>query len=207
MSEMVGGGSYIGDFKTSNVAALAIILMEMAMGLYLMEALRITRLFPVIGQMDDRMRTRMVWVSFSILLIIAGAEAALAFMRDQIAADMQALSQSLAAAESTPVVVNSWIPTVGQMVIGFILPLALAFTAIPLESFIKSSRAVLGVAGAAMLRGLAFLLRLLGNTCRYLGKLLVNVYDMFIFPPLWMENLLKVKRHQHEIMAEDEVSR
>ena len=48
MSEMVGGGSYIGDWKTSDVAALVIILVEVAMGLYLMESLRITRLFPVI---------------------------------------------------------------------------------------------------------------------------------------------------------------
>ena len=56
MSEMVGGGSYIGAWKTSDVAALVIILVEVAMGLYLMESLRITRLFPVIGQMDDRTR-------------------------------------------------------------------------------------------------------------------------------------------------------
>ncbi|MFQ5330028.1 MAG: hypothetical protein ACE5D4_08595, partial [Thermodesulfobacteriota bacterium] len=46
MSEMVGGGSYIGPYKTSNVAAMVIIMVEVAMGLYLMEALRITHLFP-----------------------------------------------------------------------------------------------------------------------------------------------------------------
>ena len=45
MSEMVGGGSYIGPYKTSNVAALVIILVELSMGLFLMESLRITRLF------------------------------------------------------------------------------------------------------------------------------------------------------------------
>jgi hypothetical protein len=59
MSEMVGGGSYIGSYKTSDIAALVIILVELAMGLYLMESLRITRLFPIIGQMDDKMRRRM----------------------------------------------------------------------------------------------------------------------------------------------------
>ncbi|NIO16461.1 MAG: hypothetical protein GTN70_05615, partial [Deltaproteobacteria bacterium] len=96
MSEMVGGGSYIGPFQTANVAAMVIILIEAAMGLYLMESLRVTRLFPVIGAMDDRMRKRMVWITFSILCILAGIEAALAFMRDLIAADMQALRQSLA---------------------------------------------------------------------------------------------------------------
>jgi len=190
MSEMVGGGSYIGQFKTSNVAALVIILVEVAMGLYLMESLRITKLFPVIGSMDDKMRRRMIWVTFSILLILACVESALAFMRDRIAADMQALRQSLAAVEGVQPV-NSWIPTVGQMVMGFILPFALTFVAIPLESFISSSRTVLGFVLVGLLRGIAFLLRLAGNIASYMGELLVNLYDILIFPPLWIEKLIQ----------------
>lgn len=190
MSEMVGGGSYIGQFKTSNVAALVIILVEVAMGLYLMESLRITKLFPVIGSMDDKMRRRMIWVTFSILVILAGVESALAFMRDRIAADMQALRQSLAGVESVASV-NSWIPTVGQMVMGFILPFALTFVAIPLESFVNSSRTMFGTVMVGLLRGLAFSLRLLGNIAKHLGQLMVNLYDIFIFPPLWVEKMIR----------------
>jgi hypothetical protein len=200
MSEMVGGGSYIGQFKTSNVAALVIILVEVAMGLYLMESLRITKLFPVIGSMDDKMRRRMIWVTFSILLILACVESALAFMRDRIAADMQALRQSLAAVEGVQPV-NSWIPTVGQMVMGFILPFALTFVAIPLESFISSSRTVVGFVLVGLLRGIAFLLRLAGNIASYLGELLVNLYDILIFPPLWVEKLI----HSRSQMVEEPV--
>lgn len=206
MSEMVGGGSYIGGFKTANVAALVIILVEVAMGLYLMESLRITRLFPIIGQMDDKMRTRMIWITFSILFILASVESALAFMRDQIAADMHSLRQSLAAVETAGTAVNSWIPTVGQMVMGFVLPFALTFVAIPLESFVQSSRTVLGVIAVAVLRWLSFSLRLLGNVSRYCGELLVNIYDLFIFPPLWVENLIRDKKHPTEIIIEEEVS-
>jgi hypothetical protein len=208
MSEMVGGGSYIGSFKTANVAAMVIILVEVAMGLYLMESLRITRLFPIIGHMDDKMRTRMIWITFTILLVLASVEAALAYMRDQIAADVQALRQSLAAVETTAsVAINSWIPTVGQMVMGFVLPFALTFVAIPLESFVHSSRTVLGVVGAAFLRGFAFFFRLLGNVSHYLGELFVNIYDLFIFPPLWVENLIRDKKHhQSEIVIEEEAS-
>jgi len=198
MSEMVGGGSYIGNFKTSNIAALVIILVELAMGLYLMESLRITHLFPIIGQMDDKMRTRMIWVTLTILLILAGVESALAFMRDRIAADMQALRQSLADVEAIQSV-RSWIPTVGQMVMGFILPFALAFVAIPLESFVQSSRTVVGVAVAALLRLIAFVLRLLGNIFHYMGELLVNLYDLLIFPALWVENLIRNKVQQADV--------
>ena len=216
MSEMVGGGSYIGQFKTSNVAALVIILVEVAMGLYLMESLRITKLFPVIGSMDDKMRRRMIWVTFGILLILACVESALAFMRDRIAADMQALRQSLAAVEGVQPV-NSWIPTVGQMVMGFILPFALTFVAIPLESFISSSRTVMGFVLVGLLRGTAFLLRLMGNIASYLGELLVNLYDVLIFPPLWIEKFVQSRaqaveepvhesRHQVEINTQKETT-
>jgi hypothetical protein len=37
------------------------------MGLFLMESLRITRLFPVIGALPDKTRVRMIWVSFTIM--------------------------------------------------------------------------------------------------------------------------------------------
>ncbi len=205
MSEMVGGGSYIGPYKTSNVAAMVIIMVEVAMGLYLMEALRITHLFPVIGTMNDKMRTRMAWVTFGILFILASVEASLAFMRDQIAADMQALRQSLAVVESMqPVTVNNWIPTVGQMVMGFILPFALTFVAIPLESFIHAARTVVGIILEGLLRFIAFFLRLTGNIVRNVGALLISLYDLFIFPPLWVEKVVREKGFRGGLTASKE---
>lgn len=192
MSEMVGGGSYIGSFKTADVAALVIILVETAMGLYLMESLRITRLFPVIGSLDDKLRKRMILITFSILLILACVESALAFMRDRIALDMQALRQTLAGSNELE---NSAsvIPTVGQMVMGFILPFALTFVAIPLESFVHSSRTVLGVLFQAFLRFLATSLRILGNIAHNLGSVLIRVYDLLIVIPLLLESLVRTR--------------
>ncbi len=196
MSEMVGGGSYIGPFKASNIAAMVIILVETAMGLYLMEALHITRLFPVIHTMADKLRYRMIWVTFAILLILACVEAALAFMRDLIAADMQTLRQTLAGVSESEATSRSWIPTVGQMVMGFILPFALAFVAIPLESFVHSSRTVLGVVIVGILRFIAFMLRLIGNIIASVGEMLVRLYDLIIFPLLWIERLVKTKKKE-----------
>ena len=94
----------------------------------------------------------------------------------------------------------------GQRGMGFVLPFALTFVAIPLESFIQSSRTVLGVSATAVLRWLSFFFRLLGNVSRYCGELLVNIYDLFIFPPLWVENLIRDKKHPTEIIVEEEVS-
>jgi len=42
-----------------------------------------------------------------------------------------------------------------------------------------------------LLRGIAFLLRLAGNIASYMGELLVNLYDILIFPPLWIEKLIQ----------------
>ncbi|NIR58824.1 MAG: hypothetical protein GWO02_04540 [Gammaproteobacteria bacterium] len=190
MAEMVGGASRLMGYPTSNVAALVIIFVEVAMGLFLMELLRITRLFPVIRALDDKMRRRLIWVCFVILLLLASIESALAYMRDYLAAQDEALQQYLTGAE-VPAFVHRWIPTVAQMVLGFVLPFALVFVAIPLENFVHSFRTVLGVATEFFLRALAFILRVIGNVARYLGVMLVHLYDVAIFAPLWIEKLVQ----------------
>ena len=189
MSEMVGGASYIGPMKTSDIAALVIIMVEIAMGLFLMESLRITNLFPIIGSMDDKMRKRMAVITFSILAILATVEASLAYMRDLLAMDREALTQSLAGGTVVEASFR-WIPSIGQMVLGFILPFALAFVAIPLESFIHSLRTVLGMVALSVIHALAFTARLIGGTARQMAKMLVNLYDLFIMLPLGIERLV-----------------
>ena len=190
MSEMVGGTSYIGPMRTSDIAALVIIMVEIAMGLFLMESLRITHLFPIIGSMDDSMRKRMVIITFSILAILATVEASLAYMRDLLALDREALTQSLAGSGVVAEAEFRWIPSLGQMIMGFILPFALAFVAIPLESFIHSLRTVLGMIALSLLHALAFGARLVGGVARQVSVMLVSLYDLFIMLPLGIERMV-----------------
>ena len=190
MSEMVGGTSYIGPMRTSDIAALVIIMVEIAMGLFLMESLRITHLFPVIGSMDDTMRKRMVIITFSILAILATVEASLAYMRDLLALDREALTQSLAGTGVVAEAEFRWIPSLGQMIMGFILPFALAFVAIPLESFIHSLRTVLVMIALTLLHAVAFSSRLIGGSARQVSAMLVSLYDLFIMLPLGIERLV-----------------
>src|SRR5437660_9912107 len=197
MSEMVGAGDYItGSLRTSEVAALVIIFVEASMGLFLMEALRITHLFPRIANLNEHMRRRMMWIALTLLVTLAGVEAALALMRDMLIADKQALLHSLATVQAMAAT-EGWvarIPTAGQMLLGFILPFALAFVAIPLESLIYSARTVGGVLLAAFVRSLAFVLRILGNLARRLSRVLINLYDVVIVLPLLIEHLVKAPR-------------
>ena len=81
------------------------------------------------------------------------------------------------------------------MVLGFVLPFALTFVAIPLESFISSSRTVVGIVAAGILRAIAFVLRLIGNTGLYLGKFIISIYDLVIFPTIWLEGVFVAKRN------------
>ena len=195
MAEMVGGTSFIAGFRTADIAALVIIMVEISMGLFLMESLRITRLFPVISALPDKMRVRMAWVFFGILLFLASIEAGLAFMREILMEDELATSAMLRgeAASAMQATDFAWITTAAQMGMGFILPFALVFVAIPLETFVHSLRTVIGVITAAFLRAVAFGLRLVGNLFRYMGRVLVNLYDLIIFGPLWLETTITGK--------------
>ncbi|HEY5897273.1 MAG TPA: hypothetical protein VIV54_06895 [Burkholderiales bacterium] len=196
MSEMVGAGDYItSSLRTSEVAALVIIFVEASMGLFLLEAMRVTHLFPAIATLNEVLRRRMLWIALTLLVTLAGVEAALALMRDMLIADKQALLQSLATVQAGPT--DGWvgrIPTAGQMLLGFILPFALAFIAIPLESLIHSARTVAGVLLMALVRTLALLLRIASQVVRQMSRLLIHFYDVLIVLPLLAERLVTGSR-------------
>jgi hypothetical protein len=204
-SEMVGAGDYLtSTLRMSDVAALVIIFLEATMGLFVMETLRITHLFPIIANMNERMRRRMLWTAVVFLFVFAGIEAALALMRDMLSADKQALIRSLATAQQVapPDPLLRMIPTTAQMVLGFFLPFALAFVAVPLESFVYSLRTVGGAFVVMLVRVTGFLLRVLGNLVRQLCRLLIAVYDVTIVLPLLIERLVKATRGGGEAEAE-----
>ena len=195
MSEMVGGASYIGPFRASDVAALMLVAMEVSVGVFLMDSLRFTHLFPAVGTMEDKTRRRVFMLMLCFLTVLACIEASLGFMRNMLAADKEALIQQLAggAVPVTAAFQYRWLPSLAQMVLGFILPFLLAWAAIPLEMFVHSGRTVSGLAGAAALRLTAFGLRLLGSSSESLARLLITFYDIlvapFIFGERWVRNL------------------
>jgi hypothetical protein len=205
MSEMVGAGDYItSSLRTSEVAALVIIFVEASMGLFLLEAMRITHLFPRIASLNEVLRRRMLWIALSLLVTLAGVEAALALMRDMLIADKQALLQSLATVQAATT--EGWvgrIPTAGQMLLGFILPFALAFIAIPLESLVHSARTVGGVALIALVRAMAVLLRVASQAVRQGSRVLIRLYDVAIVVPLLAERFAKQSRRSDRSAAAD----
>jgi len=93
-----------------------------------------------------------------------------------------------------------WITTAAQMGMGFILPFALTFVAIPLETFVHSLRTVVGLLAISFMRALSLTLRLLGNIFLYFGVLLKQIYDIPLFVPLWLEE--RIARKADEVGLE-----
>jgi hypothetical protein len=173
------------------------------MGLFLMESLRITRLFPVIGALADKLRVRMIWVTFLILLFLASVEAGLAYMREILMQDELATSALLRGGE---MVANefAWITTAAQMGMGFTLPFALVFVAIPLETFVHSLRTIVGLLGIGLLRVTVTALRAFAGAFQLAGAMLVRLYDMIVFLPLWAEATFS-KRPRQDVDVYPEV--
>jgi hypothetical protein len=208
MSEMVGASDYMtNNLRTSDVAALVIIFMEASMGLFLLETLRVTHLFPRMSSMHDQMRRRIMWAALVLLLILASIESSLALMRDMLIADKAAILHDLSAA--APQVSDGWftrIPMAGQMILGFILPFALTFVAIPLETLVYSLRTTAGVALVMIMRGAGFALRFGSIIFRQLGQILAHAYDIFIVLPLMVERWVvalrgNAPRKEHTLQA------
>jgi hypothetical protein len=205
MAEMVGGTSFIGNFRTADIAALVIIMVEVSMGLFLMESLRITRLFPVIGALPDKLRVRMMAVTFAILFMLASVEAGLAYMREILMQDELATAALLRGGAAAPAASPfMWITTAAQMGMGFTLPFALVFVAIPLETFVQSLRTVIGLLGIGALRLLRLVLRLLGSAFMHAGTALVRIYDIPIFMPLWIEQRWRRSTATRAVVAKSE---
>jgi len=205
MSEMVGGTTslFLG-FQLNQIAAMIMILVEMTLGIFLMESLRITKLFPIVGALNDKLRIRIAWFLFVLLLSLATIEAGLGFTREILMEADQATGALLRGDNSGVAGLEnsiSWITTGSQMALGFILPFVLMFVAIPFETFVQSLRTVMGIVAVGTLRAVTWLLRFIGTIFKFLGKSLLHVYDLIIFLPLFIEQKIRATSSKNDAQA------
>jgi hypothetical protein len=196
MSELVPAGARIGGMSVSMISALVIVLMETALGIFIMDMLGITDLLPKLRTLAPSRRRLILTLALFGLFFLAGVESSLAVLREQIVAADSALKLSLAGETSLPVTQASAsrIPVIGQAVLGFVLPWVLAMVAIPLEMLLDSSRHVLALAVVWGLHALGQLSRLLAWAAVALTSMLVNVYDVYISIPLRIERAVRSQR-------------
>jgi len=199
LADMVENRPVAFGLQTADVASLVIIFIEIVMGVFLMEALGLTHLFPKMGSFSVKASRRIIWASALFLLFLSSVEAGLAYMRDHLMAQESAMTESLlhsgdAAARAAPGQPSGGIgnlPLAAQMLLGFVLPWALAFIAIPFESFMTSMRTVSGMLLVLLIRSIGFVLRISSNIVRNGVHLLVSLYDVIIFIPLAIERMVR----------------
>jgi len=193
MSELMPATTQVAGYNVADIGAAVIIMLEITVGLFFMEAVGITRLFPVIHFMEDRKRMIWAWICMLFLLSLCFVEAGLAYMREMMVADKALLTSFLVGGEAAATAEPneaSIIPMIGQMTLGFVLPLILMFVAIPFESFIYTGRHVLGNLLVQICLLTSTLLRSLSLFIKQFNHSLKNIYDILCFGPLWVEHLI-----------------
>jgi hypothetical protein len=193
MSELVPAGARIGGVPVATISALVIVLMETAVGIFVMDMLEITDLFPKLATASVGRRRLILGLGLGGLFFLAGVESSLAVLREQIVEADAALKLSLAGSAETVVheATRSSIPVIGQAVLGFVLPWILAMVAIPLESFLDSGRHVASKLCVVALQGLGQIAGALAHGARMLAGAGPSLYDVYVAIPLRIERALR----------------
>jgi hypothetical protein len=193
MSELVPSGTRLVGMPVASVAALVIVLMEVAAGIFLLDALGITHLFPQIGTLPASRRRLVLSVALGSLFLLASIEASLAVLREQLVEAEMSLMESLAGVSQGAVAraTGSLIPVVGQAVLGFTLPWILAMIAVPLEMLIESGRHVVNRCVVLLLKGFGLAARSLAFVLLYAVLLIAHLYDAIIMIPIQVERWVR----------------
>ncbi len=193
MSELVPAGARIGGLPVATISALVIVLMETALGIFLMDMLGVTDLFPKLQGIPISRRRMLLGLSLAGLFFLACVESSLAILRESIAEADAALKMSLAGDEARVVTEasTSHIPVIGQAVLGFVLPWILAMVAIPLETLLDSGRHVAATIMVVTLQGVGLVGRAGAYASNKLAAMLVSVYEIYIAIPTKIERALR----------------
>ncbi len=195
MAELVPSGARLGGVPVSTVAALIIVLMEVTVGMFLLDMLGITELFPRLARIPRARRRLILSLSLVGLFLLASVESSLAVLREHIVEAETALKLSLAGpGQAVAAAETSRIPVVGQAVLGFVLPWILALVAVPLEMFLESGRHVVSSLVAWLLSASGRLARLVGHVLELVLRLLPGVVDVYVAVPLRVEALVRGHR-------------
>lgn len=190
MAEVVGDSYRVMGVPIYRLAALAIIVLEVAVGMVLLEALGGTTMFPSFERLEQKKKLRIAVIvtMATALIVLAIIEAALALTRDEISRLERELMATLAEAPATE---NGrdvgQIARYAQAAFGFVIPFALAFLGFAIEMLIRNGRVVAQLVVGAILQVAAFFVRLLRQLVLGLLAVMLALYDFAIFLPLLIE--------------------
>ncbi len=191
MSELVPAGTRLGGVPVATISALVIVLMEVTVGIFAMDLLGVTELFPKLAALPTSRRRLLLGVALAGLFFLAAVESSLAVLREMIVEADNALKLSLAGENaSVQAASTSRIPVIGQAALGFLLPWIVALVAVPLEMLLDSGRHVGVYVTGLLLSAAGSLAFVLGRTARGVANVLPSLYDAYVSVPLRIERLV-----------------
>ncbi len=202
MQELVGRGAGAGGVPLADIAAAGLVFAAVAVGWLLCETMQVTRMFPVLGAMDDRARSRVARWLLGGLAVLALVHGGLAYLREWMIQDQAAVAATLVGEGTGALGAGQyWVTVVAEIAIAVVLPLVVAFMAVALEGFVNSLGHALGVLAVFVLRALAIGLRFTASAVAYLGDFAIRIYDLAIFLPLWVERQVRLRSRARRVPA------
>ena len=192
MAEIVGDGLQIVGMSLPMAAALVVIFLEAVAGVVLMEAAGVTKL-GFFHNLSDMGRRVMFWTAFAFLCAFSLFEALLAVQRESLIALDQA-TQAMALGLETEEGAESGgvsLTMIAQIVLAVLIPWLLAIAAVPFENVVKNFVFLVTLIWHQLLVFLAFLCKTLSTVAKSLGLFLLRLYDLIIFLPLAIEQMVR----------------
>jgi hypothetical protein len=200
MAELVPSGTRLAGIPVSEVSAMVIVALELVIGIFLLEAIGITNIFPQIAGMTRNKRLILLYGSVFGLLFLASVEASLAVLREALAETKTSVDAALAGETGTAISdKSSQIAVIGQATLGFVLPWILAMVAVPLEMFIEASQHVFSKFLTVLVRFFGHIASILGYIVEYIIKIVVHLYDAYIIIPMQIAQMFR----QKELVSHD----
>jgi hypothetical protein len=155
MLEMAGT-AYIGSFRAADLGAVFVVAIEVSMGTFLLEGLRLTRMSRTVGGLPRGAKVKLSVAAAVVLLVMIGVEAGLAVVRDRLLQSDLATAAAIAGRSDPPAQSGqAWVATWTQVGMAVVLPVASAFCGLALQDVVHSLRAVLVRVAAGFLAALS----------------------------------------------------
>ena len=197
MAELVPSATRLAGIPVSEVSAMVIVALELVLGIFLLEAIGITNIFPQIAGMTRNKRLILLYGALLGLLFLASVEASLAILREALAEAQTNVDIALAGDTGTALSSEgSSIAVIGQATLGFTLPWILAMVAIPLEMFIESSQHVFSKLLTLLVSFFGHISSILSYIVDSFIQIIIHLYDAYIIIPLQLANMISGSKNK-----------
>ncbi len=183
MQEMMGSEPLVWEMPAWMVTTILLVSFQLLVGVMMLDSQRVSRVFLAIGNLDRSARQAIFWSCFLLLLMLSVTGALLHYWLS-----ISGLAiPPMAGTEAGHMALMAILSQAAQAIMVLVLPFALAFGAIPLGMVGRSIRPVLLMLVLGLLQLLVVVGRALTVAAMLAARLLLRLYDLFIFLPLWTE--------------------